>query len=91
VLPSMVSPTTEMVIWLPAGLAGLATPRFDDDALVVAGWVPLGPVNVAPCAVAWSGADFPKPWTNSTVPAAMVRPATTAANHRHRWRPPALA
>jgi hypothetical protein len=32
----MVSPTAEMVIWLPAGLAALATPRFDDDPLVVA-------------------------------------------------------
>ena len=90
-LPSMVSPTAEMVIRLPAGLAALARPRFDDDPLVVAVWVPLAPVDVAPCAVAWSGADFPRPWTNNTVPAAMVRPATTTANHRHRRRPPALA
>lgn len=90
-LPSMVSPTAEMVIWLPVELAALPTTRFDDDPLVVAVWVPLGPVDVAPCAVAWSGDDFPRPWTSNTVPAAMVRPATTAANQRHRWRPPVLA
>ena len=90
-LPSMVSPTAEMVIWLPAGLAP-ATPRFDDDPLGVAVWITLGPVDVASCAVAfWSGADFPRCWTNNTVPAAMVRAATTPANHRHRWRPPVLA
>ena len=91
-LPSMVSPTAEMVIRLPAGLAALARPRFDDDPLVVAVWITLGPVDVTSCAVVfWSGADFPRCWTNNTIPAAMVTAATTPANHRHRWRPPVPA
>ena len=91
-LPSMVSPTAEMVIRLSAVFAALAKPRFDDDPLVAGVRVPLrSVVDVAPCAVAWSGADFPRPWINNTVPAAMVRAATTTANHLHGRRPPSLA